>query len=285
MSLRRLAVPVLALAAGLGAVVAPAVAADATLAEVRDLAERAGRDPAALAELRAIDSVDGRPVDLRSALVGEAADVAERLETLADSRAVGRVDARGAREDAADILAAGRYREPDTPRPFRGALEWLGERLEALYDGLAERLPGGGRTVWALLGALVVGAAALVSVRLVRRRGGYSVEGAARGGRGRRLDPAELERRADEAEERGELGEALRLRFGAGLLRLERARAIPFRESLTSGEIARRLGSAEFERLAGTFDEVVYGGRPAGPEDVQASREGWPRVLAEARAA
>jgi hypothetical protein len=282
--MRRLAVPLVALAAGLGAAVAPAHAAEATLTEVRELAERARSDPAALAELRAIDSVDGRPVDLRSALAGDRADVAERLETLAGPQAVARVEPRTARENAADILSERRFREPGTPRPFRGALEWLGERLERLYDRLAERMPGGGRGVWALLGALVVGGAALVSLRLIRRRGGYSVEGAGPGRRGRRPDPAELERRADHAEARGELGEALRLRFGAGLLRLERARAIPFRDSLTSGEIARRLRSAEFERLAGTFDEVVYGGRRAEPEDVQASREGWPRVLAEARA-
>ncbi len=101
--------------------------------------------------------------------------------------------------------------------------------------------------------------------------------------RGRSEDPAELERLADEAERRGDLEIALRLRFRAGLLRLGRARALPLRPSLRTREARRALGSARFDRLARDFDEVVYGGRPPSEVDVEAARSEWPQVVAEAQ--
>jgi hypothetical protein len=133
--------------------------------------------------------------------------------------------------------------------------------------------------VWTLAALLVVVLAAVLGSRLVRRR---TAEAVARGHEAAAgpLDPGKLERRADEAERRGELEQALRLRFRAGLLRLQRADAIPARDSLTSGEVARRLRSADFDRLAGVFDEVVYGGRRPERADLESSRASWARVLA-----
>lgn len=262
---------------------APAVQAQATAEEVRRLAARAGGDPAALEELRRIDTVDGRPVELNTALDGDGAELAERLETLAEGGSSAPAEPGAAGRDAADILDERRFREPGTPRPFRGPLAWLGDRLEELYEWLAARLPGGGGTLWTVLAGLVVVAAALASLALGRRRGGRSVAGAGPRQGSRRADPADLERRADEAERGGDLEAALRLRFRAGLLRLERAKAIPTRESMTSGEIARHLRSPDFELLAGTFDEIVYGGRAPAPADVHSARTGWTRVLEEVR--
>ena len=97
-------------------------------------------------------------------------------------------------------------------------------------------------------------------------------------------DPRELERLADEAEGRGELERALRLRFRAGLLRLARIEAVPQPETLTSRQLVRLLGSEQFGRLARDLDEVVYGGRAASRADVENARTGWPQVLARARA-
>ena len=96
-------------------------------------------------------------------------------------------------------------------------------------------------------------------------------------------DPAELERLADEAERRGDLEIALRLRFRAGLLRLGRVQALPLRPSLRTREARRTLRSARFDRLARDFDEVVYGGRPPSEVDVEAARSEWPQVVAEAQ--
>jgi hypothetical protein len=280
---RRTAVSMCA-ALALGAFPGAAHAADITSAELRDLAQRAESDPAALAELRQVDSVDGRPVDLGRALAGSDADVERRLEVLA-SGAPGSGGARtDARAAARDILAEGRFHARDTPRPFRGVLEWLGDRLQTVgnfFDRLAAYLPGGRSVLALLFAALVVLAAILVSTRLARRRGSAAVaeqrRRRARGAPG----PDELEREAAEAERRGELELALRLRFRAGLLRLDRARTISFRDSMTSGEVARELRSADFDRLASTFDEVVYGRREAGLPDLDASREYWARVLQE----
>jgi hypothetical protein len=268
------------------AVTAPPTAAaqDVSRAQLRALAERADDDPVALAELKEVDSVEGHPVDLARALSGDADDVDERLETLTETGAPASVDPDTTRREARDILSDGRFHESETPRPFRGLLEWIGDRLAVLdrpLDWLIGRLPGGRNTFSLALAALVAAAAAVVASRLVRRRSARTLEELERRRSRSRLRPDDLERAADEAERRGELERALRLRFRAGLLRLDRARAISYRDSLTSGEIARQLGSEDFTRLAATFDEVVYGGRQPDQGDVKASRAAWARVLQE----
>jgi hypothetical protein len=92
-------------------------------------------------------------------------------------------------------------------------------------------------------------------------------------------DPRSLERRADAAEAAGDLDAALRLRFRAGLLRLDARGRIEYRPSISTHEVRRALHSEGFDRLAATFDDVVYGGRPADPGDVSAARERWPDVV------
>jgi hypothetical protein len=116
----------------------------------------------------------------------------------------------------------------------------------------------------------------------VRRRAALVAAAAVRAG-ARAETPAALERRADEAERRGDHEDALRLRFRAGLLRLDARGAIAFRPSLQTGEVARALRSDAFDRLAADFDEVVYGARPATPDDVATARREWDRVLEGAR--
>jgi hypothetical protein len=96
---------------------------------------------------------------------------------------------------------------------------------------------------------------------------------------GRQNDPRKLEAEANDAERRGDHELAIRLRFRAGLLRLGLAKVIPFRPSLTTGELRRLLTSPEFDRLGSDFDEIVYGGRRAGAEDAAAARAGWDQVL------
>ena len=280
------------LAAGLAALalLAPAAAqADsATPAELRALAGRASTDETALAELRRIDRVDGVPVDLDAALAGAEGDELERrLATLAVGEGGPATAPADAREQAAEILSERRFRESGPPRPFRRFLGWLGDRLEPLarpFRWLAGWLPGGESVLWALLGAIVIAGAAGFAVWLGRRRGGTVVERPGRERGEAPLDPRRLERLAEEAEERGDLGLALRLRFRAGLLRLARLRAVPQPETLTSRQLARLLRSDRFDGLARDLDEVVYGGRPATPADLEAARTGWPRVLSQAGA-
>ena len=190
----------------------------------------------------------------------------------------GQVDPDRARDQAREILGGRRYKPADVPRPFQGALEWLGDRLRPIGDffsRITESLPGK-----IALAAVLAGVVAVVALLVARRR--------AAGGVGRRrspdahTDPGQLEREADAAERRGDLDVALRLRFRAGLLRLDRAGAIRFRPSITTGQVARRLRLRNYDDLAITFDAVAYGGRHASATDLQSARAEWPRVLEQA---
>ena len=102
----------------------------------------------------------------------------------------------------------------------------------------------------------------LVARRLLTARVQASTAGRQARGRGARRDPRALDRRADAAEAAGDLETALRLRFRAGLLRLDAARRDRFRPSISTYEVRRALHSEDFDALAATFDDVVYGGRP-----------------------
>jgi hypothetical protein len=196
--------------------------------------------------------------------------------------AAGQVDPDRARDQAREILGGRRYKPADVPRPFEGALEWLGDRLRPIGDffsRITESLPGK-----IALAALLAGVVALIALLVARRRAASTAAGAGRGRRARdeQIDPGRLERDADAAERRGDLDVALRLRFRAGLLRLDRAGAIHFRPSITTGQVARRLRLTSFDELAVTFDAVAYGGRHASPIDVRSARAEWPRVLEQA---
>jgi Domain of unknown function (DUF4129) len=196
--------------------------------------------------------------------------------------APGQVDPDQAREQARQILEGRRYKPADVPRPFEGVLDWIGDRLQPIGDffsRLAESLAG--RIV---LGALLAGAVALVTWFVARRRGAAGESGAGPWrADGERADPARLDRDADAAEQRGDLDLALRLRFRAGLLRLDRRGAIRYRPSITSGQVARQLRLRDFDDLAITFDAVAYGGRHASSTDVHSARATWPRVVEHAR--
>jgi hypothetical protein len=190
-----------------------------------------------------------------------------------------------ARQEARHILAERRFRGTSLPRPFHRFFSWLARHLHFVtrgWDWLAARI-GGAPVLWAIVGAIVLLVAVSAGARLARHRTDVEVRGSGRRGRGRGEDPAELERLADEAERRGDLEVALRLRFRAGLLRLGRAHALPLRPSLRTREARRALRSARFDRLARDFDEIVYGGRPPDATDVAAARSEWPQVIAEAQ--
>jgi hypothetical protein len=186
------------------------------------------------------------------------------------------MDAATARREAAHILSERRFHRHEVPRPFRGLLDALSRIFDPVVQALANlfRQPLIG---WPLTALIVLAALFLVAQR-VRGRAWEGLHG---GGEraARPVDPVRLEREADEAERRGDLERAIRLRFRAGLLRLDRAKAIELEASTTSGEVSRRLRSNDFDDVAGSFDAVVYGRRPPRGEDVELSRGGWSRVL------
>jgi hypothetical protein len=241
------------------------------------------------AQLREVTSVAGAPVDVASALEGaEGERLRSRLEALAEQRAGTSPPApEQQRSEAREVLSQRRYREQELPRPFAGVFAFLGRLLEPVGDAftaafryLARLLPGGDSSVWVVLGLLVVAGAAAVSLRLGRRRAQASEQNPSQS-RLRSLDERALERAADAAVHAGDHGRAVRLRFLAGLLRLDKVDAITWRPSLITSEVEARIASPEFESLARSFDEIVYGGRAAVPEDSERARAGWQRVLQE----
>jgi hypothetical protein len=191
------------------------------------------------------------------------------------------VDPDQQRAIARDILNDRRFHRSPAPQPLRGPLQWLGDRLRNVYDAAVSALralPGPTWVAVALLALVVVALAVSVLARSQRAGGlfGGSI-GSARSARPE--DPATLERAADEAERAGDYADALRLRFRAGLLRLDEHGAIRYRPSLTTVEVRRVLGDETFDDLASRFEEVAYGGDEAAASDVTAARSGWRHVL------
>ncbi|MDP1794533.1 MAG: hypothetical protein Q8K63_10410 [Acidimicrobiales bacterium] len=189
---------------------------------------------------------------------------------------------------AEEILSENRFHQRRTPGPFRGVFRWLGDRFDPILGPIGRFFTRIFEIIgdwWAeplariVLIVAVIGFAVLVSRLLVRR------SAVALGG-GRRADdesddPAELERAADRAQARGDYPEAVRLRFQAGVLGLQRNGKIRRGRSTPTRAIGRQLKLAEFDRLGRTFDEVAYGNRPASAADAEESKRDWERVLVE----
>jgi hypothetical protein len=201
--------------------------------------------------------------------------------------ALTRVDPDTARRAARDIVGSRRFRPESVPKPLEGVLTWIGDRLEPLGNLLSPIVDFFSHGIGLVLFiALLVAIVAVTAYQLSRtrmthaariKRGNPSAPGSIS------LDPDQLERDATAAEAAGDLDLAIRLRFRAGLLRLDRVGAIRYRPSLTSSQVARTIRSRDFEELAGTFDAIAYGGRPADATDLVDARDRWPRVLTQAR--
>jgi hypothetical protein len=160
-------------------------------------------------------------------------------------------------------------------------LQWLGDRITSASRHIADAVsafPG----IWI---AGLVAALALVVWMIAKRRKGRAARAktgkASRTAAGAAESADALERAADAAERDGDLDRAVRLRFRAGLLRLGDRGVITYRPSVTTSEVRTALDSARFDDLAGTFEAVTYGGRPAGTPDVDTARREWPHVLEE----
>jgi hypothetical protein len=254
-------------------------------AELTALAERAADDEAARAQLLAVERVDGRAVAVREAMEGARGDELEqRARLIASGVAAVEVPAGAAepRREAQRVLEQRRYHGAELPRPFAGPLGWLGDKLEPVLDwinGQGANVPGGPLVLWMVLGAGVLLAAFTVTGTTIRRRA-LAIERERRAALPPSDDPRALEREAERAERDGDWELAVRLRFRAGLLRLDRRKVIAYRPSLTTGEVARAVSSPAFREVGERFDAIAYGGRPAEQDDAEHARRGWAEVLA-----
>jgi hypothetical protein len=255
-------------------------AADVTSAQLHVLATRAATDPSALAALRSVDRVDGRSVQIAQALnTGSTADLQARLAALASESAgpAAPVSAAAAQQSAATILAGARYGGAPLPDPVGSGLNKLASAIGRLASGT----PGGPVVFWAIAGAFVLALAALGARRMIRRLDPRTQAHALLPSEPAGEDAASLERAAQAAEGSGAFGDAVRLRFRAGLLSLSSRKAIDYRPSLLTTEVARRLHSPQFDSLTATFERIAYGGAPAEAADAAAAREGWGAVLGQ----
>jgi hypothetical protein len=95
-------------------------------------------------------------------------------------------------------------------------------------------------------------------------------------------DPDRIERDALRYENEGDFDKALRLRFQAGLLRLERSGYINDRLVKTNTQVSAQINSPNFDKLAHRHEEVVYAGDIATSADSDEAKQSWPRVITEA---
>ncbi len=203
---------------------------------------------------------------------------------------VSNLDPDQVRAAARDVLDSGQFEPKAPPRPFKGLLDWLGDRIRPVgewiadvWNGLFDAVPA--PLAWLVVAAIV--AAAIGSVALAVQRRGLRADVAARTAAdtvSRDDDPAELERRAADAERRGDHDLGVRLRFRAGLVRLDRdASAFRYHAGLGTREVRRALRDERFDSLADTFDAVAYGNRDADDDDSRTARAEWPEVVRHAR--
>ena len=81
--------------------------------------------------------------------------------------------------------------------------------------------------------------------------------------------------------ERGDLDEAVRLRFRAGLARLEAAGVIASRLVTTTDQVRRTVHNRTFDDLATQHEAIAYAGQRASSAEAGAARVGWPLVIEE----
>ena len=262
----------------------PAAAEAVSASELVALADQAVDDDGARARLLTVDEVDGRPVAVRLALAGaRGKEIADRARLIADLATTPRGAPDEARAQARAVLDDARYQGAGLPRPLEKPLAWLSDRLEPVIErinDLGGGVPGGPRVVWTLLAILVLLLASMVTSTSIRRRA-IAIERERAAAVPAADDPHALERAAGDAERDGQWERAVRLRFRAGLLRLDRRKVLVYRPSLTTGEVARTIKVPAFDEVGARFDEIAYGGRAAEREDAQASQQGWKDVLAE----
>ena len=272
----RTAVCLLALLAATCVVPRPARADSISSATVHELALQAAQgEPVALARLRMVTAIDGRPSALGALLVGGTpSQVRARVVALSHEGSTPPVSSAAARAQAAAILSQPRYGKATVPNPLADLFKQLSHAL----GSLASLAPGGPPIFWLIAGAIVV-ALSLVGARRMLRRLSVSASRSDQAAGLRGEDPAALARDAQAAEARGAFADAVRLRFRAGLLTLGERGAIDYRPSLLTADVARRLRSPRFDSLARTFERVAYGSGDAEPADAAAARDGWADLL------
>lgn len=205
-----------------------------------------------------------------------------------------------ARRQAAHILSQPPFTSSPgrAPAPLRGVLHAIGQGLRdvfgpplswilrhvilASYRGLHSVF---GAWAWVVLAAIALAIGTFAGVLLARGRARIAAEKPTDLVTPDTEDVEALDAAAAAADAKGQYAEAVRLRFRAGLARLEGAGVIASRLVATTQQVHRALRSQMFDRLAAVHEAVAYAGAPATSDDSESARQGWPLVLAEATSA
>ena len=191
------------------------------------------------------------------------------------------VDSERLRDEADRILSQPKYRVETTTSERLST--WLRDLWFAFLEFLdsVAGLVGGPLVLGSILVVVVV-IVAVVFARNLGKRRARELENRIRREHAlaRGVDPDDLESEAEAAASRGDHAEAVRLRFRAGLLRLDESGRIKYRPGLTGAEIEELLHSPVFETLARRFDEIVYGRQHASSDDYTEAVAGWRVLLA-----
>jgi hypothetical protein len=185
------------------------------------------------------------------------------------------------------------------PRPFAGILHVIGTWLDKvftplerwvhnLFHYLSMSLGIPGSYIWITLGVVVIAVATGVTAIYVRRSARLGVEALsphASASTEVGNNPEKLERLALQAENVGDYSTAVRLRFRAGLTRLEQLGLVRQQAVRTSSNIAAAIHSPTFSRLAWMFDNIAYGGMLASAKDAREASSDWMLVQQEVSAA
>jgi hypothetical protein len=155
----------------------------------------------------------------------------------------------------------------------RELVDSVGHGFHAVFGSFAP--------VVGLVVALVAGI--VVATLLIRRRTRASVLRPSRDGQAAASDPSELEQEADRRAAGGDFDAAVRLRFQAGLRRLEFEGLVANGAATTGRELVTGVGSPTLEGLVRQHEAIAYAAFHAEAEDDERARNQWPAVPGEAR--
>jgi hypothetical protein len=203
-----------------------------------------------------------------------------------------------ARQQAHQILSNPPYISPknSTPRPFAGILHAIGRGLEIAFGPMARWVShhlfaaiGSGFTHvfggWApVIGiGLTVALGVALAFLLVHRRSRIAARSEGQAMVNPTLDPADLEAQAERLAVGGDYAGSFRLRFEAGLMRLESIGLIAGQRTRTDADLTDHIGSAAFDRLARRHEAITFAAQPASERDDIQARTDWPQVPQQAR--
>lgn len=188
-----------------------------------------------------------------------------------------------ARRLAEKILSDRKYKEARPPNPFERPIAWIGATVRRFFSSIADLvdriIPGNARQAWGVIALLAGLATVLFVIQLAIRR--QRVRAIAAIGKASLTfeDPAQLEALAAAAANKANYGESIRLRFRAGLVRLEQSRRIADPSHHTNGDIYESVRAEPLLHLQRQFDQIIYGRAEANADDEAEARRNWKHLL------